>query len=112
MLALGATLISGANAQTRIDLRTQTKSVDFSSAGSTKPSKTGTTMPGSCSTGETFIKTDAAAEVPRTSCQLIERTDSSLLYQPMFRHYPLSCRKRKLCEGQENWREPRLRCKS
>src|SRR5207247_9406490 len=64
-LVLGATLIAcmvaGANAQTRIDLRTQTRSVDFSAAGSTKPSRIGTIMPASCSIGETFLKTDAAA---------------------------------------------------
>src|SRR5262249_4244657 len=48
-------------AQTRIDLRTQSKSVDFSGASSTKPSKTGTTLPATCSIGETFLKTDAAA---------------------------------------------------
>jgi hypothetical protein len=48
-------------AQTRIDLRTQSKSVDFSAATSTKPSKTGTTLPAACSIGETFLKTDAAA---------------------------------------------------
>src|SRR5207302_9711173 len=50
-----------ASAQTRIDLRTQAKSVDFSAAGSTKPSKMGTTMPVACSVGETFLKTDATA---------------------------------------------------
>src|SRR6476661_2113218 len=48
-------------AQTKIDLRTQGKSVDFSSATSTKPSKTGTAFPATCSTGETFFKTDAPA---------------------------------------------------
>src|SRR5579872_5709230 len=47
-------------AQTQIDLRTQAKRVDFSNAGSTKPSKTGTALPVTCSVGETFLKTDAA----------------------------------------------------
>lgn len=50
-----------ATAQTRIDLRTQSKSVDFSEASSTKPSKTGTTLPATCSVGETFLKTTAPA---------------------------------------------------
>jgi len=56
-------LLAGAkaDAQTRIDLRTQAKSVDFSGAASTKPSKTGTVLPGTCSVGETFLKTDAPA---------------------------------------------------
>jgi hypothetical protein len=50
-----------ASAQTRVDLRTQGKNVDFSAATSTKPFRTGTSLPPSCSVGETFFKTDAAA---------------------------------------------------
>jgi uncharacterized protein YdbL (DUF1318 family) len=50
-----------ATAQTQVDLRTQSKSVDFSAAPSTKPSKTGTTLPAACAAGETFLKTDAPA---------------------------------------------------
>ena len=46
-------------AQTRVDLRTQTKSVDFSSASSTKPSQTGAVLPASCSVGQTFLDTSA-----------------------------------------------------
>src|SRR4051812_29429537 len=53
--------VSIAAAQTKVDLRTQGKSVDFSLATSTKPSKTGTAFPASCSIGETFFKTDAPA---------------------------------------------------
>jgi hypothetical protein len=48
-------------AQTQIDLRTQGKSVDFSSASSTKPYKTGANLPGSCSVGEAFYLTSAPA---------------------------------------------------
>jgi hypothetical protein len=47
-------------AQTAIDLRTQSKSVDFSSAASTKTAKMGTTLPPVCSSGEMFFKTNAA----------------------------------------------------
>src|SRR6185369_11760755 len=60
-LIIFALAIGVAGAQTKIDLRTQAKSVDFSAAGSTKPSKMGTILPSSCSTGETFLKTDATA---------------------------------------------------
>jgi hypothetical protein len=60
-LALAAINGIAVFAQTKIDLRTQGKSVDFSSATSTKPSKTGTAFPATCSTGEIFFKTDAAA---------------------------------------------------
>ena len=56
-----ALIVAGANAQTKIDLRTQAKSIDFSAAGSTKPFRTGTVLPSSCSVGETFLKIDAPA---------------------------------------------------
>ena len=51
---------SPGHAQTRVDIRSQSKSVDFSAADSTKPFKTGTVLPASCSTGEAFFKSDAA----------------------------------------------------
>lgn len=47
--------------QTRVDLRTQVKNVDFSSSLSTKPVKVGTAMPATCSAGELFFKSDAPA---------------------------------------------------
>ena len=54
-------MAGAAHGQTKVDLRTQGKSIDFAAAGSTRPSKTGTALPGACSVGETFLKTDAAA---------------------------------------------------
>src|SRR3954454_3603629 len=60
-LAALAAAVPLLQAQTSIDLRTQAKSVDFSSALSTKPSKMGTSLPLLCSVGETFFKTDALA---------------------------------------------------
>jgi hypothetical protein len=48
-----------ATPQTQVDLRTQSKSVDFSGANTTKPFRTGTQLPASCSVSETFFKTDA-----------------------------------------------------
>ncbi len=48
-------------AQTQVDLRTQSKAVDFSAAASTQPAKKGTTLPGTCVAGEQFFKTDATA---------------------------------------------------
>ncbi|HEY7617990.1 MAG TPA: hypothetical protein VH744_14380, partial [Terriglobales bacterium] len=47
--------------QTTIDLRTQSKSIDFSAAVSTKPSKMGAALPAVCSVGETFFKLNAPA---------------------------------------------------
>lgn len=46
--------------QTMIDLRTQSKSVDFSGAITTKPLKSGTTLPSTCGVGEMFYLTSAA----------------------------------------------------
>lgn len=48
-------------AQTLVDLRTQTKSIDFSAAASTKPSQTGTVLPLTCSVGATFFNIAAPA---------------------------------------------------
>ncbi|HXI42726.1 MAG TPA: hypothetical protein VNH83_22280, partial [Bryobacteraceae bacterium] len=44
-------------AQTKVDLRTQGKSVDFSGASTTKPLKTGSALPAVCSLGELFFQT-------------------------------------------------------
>ena len=60
--------VSIAAAQTKIDLRTQGKSVDFSAATSTKPSKAGTALPATCSIGETFFKTDATTGANLYGC--------------------------------------------
>ena len=57
-----------ASSQTRIDLRTQGKGVDFSGAAFTKPSKSGTVLPPSCSVGEEFFKTDAPAGQNKFGC--------------------------------------------
>lgn len=54
-------LATAAWPQTTIDLRTQTRDVDFSGAASTKPFKTGTSLPASCTTGAAFLNLAAAA---------------------------------------------------
>jgi hypothetical protein len=58
-LLLWALFIATGKGQTLIDLRTQTKSVDFSGAGSTKPIKTGSSLPAACASGEVFFLTSA-----------------------------------------------------
>ncbi len=50
-----------AAAQTRIDLQSQGRNIDFSDAASTRPFRTGTALPASCAVGETYFKTDAPA---------------------------------------------------
>ena len=61
--ALGAFLpiVVSVEAQTAVDLKTQAKRVDFASALSTRPMKTGSSLPASCDTGEAFVRTDVAA---------------------------------------------------
>src|SRR4051812_42381423 len=59
-VCVAAAIIGAARGQTQIDLRTQGKNIDFSSAARTRPSKTGTLVPAVCTIGETFVKTDAA----------------------------------------------------
>jgi hypothetical protein len=60
-VCVAAAIAGAARGQTQIDLRTQGKNIDFSSAARTRPSKTGTSVPAVCTTGDTFVKTDAAA---------------------------------------------------
>jgi len=47
--------------QTRIDLKNQTRAVDFSGAAYTKPAKSGASLPVTCGTGEMYILTAAPA---------------------------------------------------
>lgn len=47
--------------QTRVDLRNQSKQVDFTTAISTRPLKLGTILPPTCTTGELFFNSGAPA---------------------------------------------------
>jgi hypothetical protein len=47
--------------QTSVDLKTQSKNVDFSAAPSTRPMQTGTVLPSLCSTGQMFFNSAAPA---------------------------------------------------
>ena len=60
--------ISTAFSQTLVDLRTQSKNVDFAAATSTRPFKSGTSLPAVCSSGEMFYKTDAPAGANLYGC--------------------------------------------
>src|SRR5260370_18473150 len=54
--------------QTMVDLRTQSKSIDFSGANATKPFKSGTVLPSICAVGEIFYKLDATAGANLYGC--------------------------------------------
>ncbi len=60
-LGLWAVSIAALSGQTLVDLRTQSKSVDFSTATSTKPMQTGNLLPAICAVGQFFFLTTAAA---------------------------------------------------
>ena len=60
-LYLWAAFTVTGQAQTSVDLRTQSKSVDFSAAGSTKPMQTGTSLPVACAVGQFFFLLSAPA---------------------------------------------------
>jgi hypothetical protein len=53
--------IATANGQTLVDLRTQGKSIDFSSIPFTRPLQMGTALPGACLPGQLFFLTNALA---------------------------------------------------
>ncbi len=53
--------LAGAFGQTQLDLRSQAKDVDFTAAPSTRPIKTGTVLPATCTTGDLFFQTTAPA---------------------------------------------------
>ena len=59
-LSLFAALATIATGQTQVDLRTQSKSVDFTSASSTKPFAAGPALPATCAVGQMFFLTSAA----------------------------------------------------
>ena len=61
-LLAGVLVLAGGplRGQTQVDLKTQTKNVDFSAAPTTKPVKAGTALPATCTSGELFFKTNAA----------------------------------------------------
>lgn len=64
-LYLTTSLVSG---QTQVDLQRQARNVDFSNAATTRPVKTGTSLPASCSSGELFFNSAAAAGVNLFGC--------------------------------------------
>ena len=65
MVLAGIGLLSG---QTQLDLRTQTRNVDFSQAISVRPFPTGTVLPNTCVTGQMFFKSNTAAGANLYAC--------------------------------------------
>ena len=53
---------------TQVDLRLQSRNIDFSGASATKPFKSGTGLPGTCAQGEMYYRLDAAAGMNVYGC--------------------------------------------
>src|SRR5438552_3081556 len=60
-----------ASAQTQVDLKTQSKSVDFSAASSTKPFVTGPALPSFCNVGQVYFLTTAPAGLNFYGCSTL-----------------------------------------
>lgn len=54
--------------QTQVDLSRQTKDVNFTAASATSPFQAGTTLPATCSVGQAFFQTNAAAGLNLYGC--------------------------------------------
>jgi len=61
-------MATGASAQTQVDLRTQSRNVNFSTAASVKPMPVGTSLPAACTQGEMYFKADAPAGANLYGC--------------------------------------------
>jgi hypothetical protein len=60
-ILFAALLALAAHGQTVLSLDSQSKNVDFTKAAFTRPVKTGTTLPSTCSVGDLFFQTNAVA---------------------------------------------------
>src|SRR5580658_5967820 len=69
LIAIG--LFGRANGQTQVDLRTQSKSVNFSAANSTQPFQSGTVLPATCLVDQAFFQTNAPAGLNLYGCTAI-----------------------------------------
>jgi hypothetical protein len=67
-ILVAAWLIGAANGQTLVDLRSQSKSVDFSGAPSTQPFQSGTVLPAACLLDQAFFQTNAPAGLNLYGC--------------------------------------------
>ncbi len=68
LLSAGIAVVGIMAAQTSVDLRTQSKNVDFSAAASTRPIKTGVGLPATCSAGEMFFLSNATPGLNLYGC--------------------------------------------
>jgi hypothetical protein len=68
LILTACSLFALANAQTLVDLRTQSKSVNFTAANATSPFQAGTSLPAACSVGQAFFQTNLTAGLNLYGC--------------------------------------------
>src|SRR5271170_3563321 len=71
VILVAACLIGVANGQTQVDLRTQSKTVNFSAANTTKPFQSGTVLPATCLVDQAFFQTNAPAGLNLYGCTAV-----------------------------------------
>jgi hypothetical protein len=71
LLPIAIALASYGQTTTQINLATQGKNIDFTAAPFTRPVKTGTGLPATCSTGDLFFKVDAPAGQNLYACTAV-----------------------------------------
>ncbi|MGP0076544.1 MAG: collagen-like protein [Bryobacteraceae bacterium] len=71
LIPLAACLMALAHAQTLVDLRTQSKSVNFTAQSSTSPFQVGTALPVTCSVGQAFFQANAAVGLNLYGCTAV-----------------------------------------
>jgi hypothetical protein len=70
-LLLWAASVATGEGQTSVDLRTQSKNVDFSGATATKPMQTGAALPSTCAIGQFYFLTSATAGSNVYACNTV-----------------------------------------
>jgi hypothetical protein len=70
-ILVAAFLIGTTNGQTQVDLRTQSKIVNFSGAPSTQPFQSGTVLPAACLVDQAFFQTNAPAGLNLYGCTAV-----------------------------------------
>src|SRR5580698_2043274 len=71
VILVAAGLIGVASGQTQVDLRTQSKTVNFSAANSTQPFQSGTVLPATCLVDQAFFQTNAPAGLNLYGCTAV-----------------------------------------
>jgi len=70
-ILVAAWMFGVANGQTQVDLRTQSKIVNFSGAPSTQPFQSGTVLPAACLIDQAFFQTNAPAGLNLYGCTAV-----------------------------------------